>query len=314
MILVLCSAALVPMSAALAAGEGLDEKSLAIWERHWRSYAKQCAEFEGGFLVCPLYNKRYPSSAGMTVRQAEAALSKKVRIGGGGVLVTKTLKKPVEEAQAMAIPIPKIRAGEYGSLSSVQVKEVLGPESMLVQDLYLIEPDRVRQAYRADRKKVRLTGDTESADGQLEARYEHRQAVLARHKDKRHRSVKLRLEGFKTDGLMEGDRWSGPDGGGIWIVIAKAELYGSKRRLRQRWVAVSVDQVAWGLNEDVFVNLLRERGLDPEGLVGLILKQMAAQDPKTARGHVFHAILTGKPPGPTGSDAEAGGGGDKEEL
>ena len=69
-------------SQALAA-EGLDARTRPLWERHWRVYAQRCAEFEGGFLCCPKFDRRYPSSTGMTLRQAEAKLSERIKVGGG---------------------------------------------------------------------------------------------------------------------------------------------------------------------------------------------------------------------------------------
>ena len=309
--LVMCSVALLSALVAHADdGEVLSAQGRALWERHWRSYAMQCAEFEDGFLVCPLYDKRFPSGAGVTVRQAEAALQKKIRVGGGGVVVTKVQSKPVEEAEAVSLPIPKLKVGEYGYLASVKVEEVLGETSMRVEDLYLLDPERVRKDYRDDRKMVREAEEVDDADEQLEARYKHRQAVLDRHKDKRHRAVKLRLEGFDTVGLAEGDRWPGPEGEGLSVVIVKQEYYGSERRPKQRLVAVSVGHVDWGIGEEAFVRLLSEHGLDREGFVVLIQEQMAQRNPKAARGRVFQKIMTGKPKAPadtSNDEAEAGG-------
>jgi len=307
--LAVCSAVILSMSAPLTAGaaEDLSEQERALWERHWRSYAKQCAEFEVGFLVCPRYDKRYPSSAGMTVRQAEAELSQKVRVRGGGVVVTKTLTKPVEEAKAMALTIPKLKIGEYGYLASVEVDEVLGEKSMLVEDIYLIDPAKMREDFREDRKKVKKVEeangdeDIEDAEEQLDERYKYRRAVLDRQKEKRHHTVKIRLEGFSTAGLAKRDRWAGPDGEGIWVVIARDETYGRERRPRHRLVAVSLDKFKWRLTEEAFVRLLAERGLDRARLVGLIQERMAERKPAEARVQVLHAIQRGKAPESTES-------------
>jgi hypothetical protein len=78
------------------------------------------------------------------------------------------------------------------------------------------------------------------------------------------------------------------------VVIVKEESYGSDRRPRQRWVAVALDRVRWGLDEQAFVRLLNERGLDRTGFVDLVLKRMAGQDKQAGRRQVFSVILKGK--------------------
>jgi hypothetical protein len=285
-LLVLASATVTAVAA-----EGLDERTRPLWERHWRVYAKNSAAFEDGFVVCPAYDKRYPSDAGMTVRQAEVKLSRKVKEGGGGLVMTRTVKMPLAEAEAMALPITKLSVGRYGFLASVQVDEVLGPESMVVKDLYLIDPLRLRRDYRADRARAGRAGDRDTAEAELERMYAHRNALAERQKQKAHRSVVLRLEGFSTDGLARGERWAGPDGEGLQVVIVKPEAYGDERRPKQRLVAVSLREVRWGLDEREFVRLLAGRGLSPAGFVGLVMEKMAEHDPRTAKGRVFLALL-----------------------
>ncbi len=273
------------------AAEGLDPQTNQIWERHWRVYAQRCAEFEGEYLCAPEFDKRYPSSTGITVRQAEAELSEKVRVGGGGVVVTKTVKLPAAEAQAMALPIPKIKVGEYGFLASAEIDEVLGPRSMVVEDLYLIDPATYRRDYRADRAKARAAEDSDAAEVALAYVYTHRDALVERQKDKRHKNIVLRLEGYPTDGLNPGDRWAGPKGQGFPVLIVRAEYYGKQRRQKQRVVAVAVDDIRWGLQEDAFIRLLEARGLTPSAFVDLIMERMAEDDPKTAQKRVFASLL-----------------------
>jgi hypothetical protein len=282
------------MPGGAAAVEGLDRQTQQLWDRHWRVYAQRCAEFEGEYLCSPKYNKRYPSSTGLTVRQAEAKLSKKVRVGGSGIVTTRTVKMPIAEARAMALPIPKLKAGEYGQLASVEVIQVLSPTSMIVKDLYLIDPVVVTRDRRADRARARKARDSKAAEAELAYVYTRRDAVMKRQKDGKHRKVVLRLEGFSTDGLSEGERWAGPKGDGLAVLIVRPELYGSKRRAnKQRLVAVSVKKVRWGLDEQAFIRLLETRGLDPKSFVAIVMEKMAEDDPQTARQRVFSSLLPG---------------------
>ncbi len=281
------------MSSGVSAVEGLDPQTQQLWDRHWRVFAQKCAEFEGEYLCSPKYDRRYPSSTGMTLRQAEAKLSEKIRVGGSGIVMTKTVRMPVAEARAMVFPIPKMKVGEYGLLASVEVDEVLSPRSMLVTDVFLIDPVVMRRDYRADRAKARQAQDSKAAEASLAYVYTRRDAVLARQKDKKHRKIVLRLEGFSTDGLSEGERWTGPRGEGLAVLLVRPEVYGSKRRVRQRLVAVSVKKVRWGLDEAGFIKLLESRGLDPRGFVELVMEKMAEDDPKVAKQRVFNSLLPG---------------------
>lgn len=288
---IIVAVVLASVTGVAVAAEGLDERTRPLWERHWRVYAQRCAQFEDGFLCCPAYERRYPSSAGMTVRQAEVKLSQKVKVRGGGLVVTRTVKMPIGEAEAVALPIRKLSVGEYGFLASVEVDKVLGPKSMVVKNLYLIDPIRLRRDYRDDRARAGRADDRGASESELERMYTRRNALVERQKQKRHRAVVLRLEGFSTDGLTRGDRWGGPDGEGIQVVIVKPETYGSERRPKQRLVAVSFSAVRWGLDERGFVRLLSGRGLDPLGFVGLVMQKMAENDPQTATGRVFLSLL-----------------------
>ena len=285
----------VSLTGGLPAARGEDPKAQVVWEqlweRHWRVYAQRCAAFEGEFICAPKYDRRYPSSAGITVRQAEAKLSEKVRVGGAGIVMTKTVRAPEAEAQAIALPIPKIKIGEYGFFVSAQIVQVLGPKSMVIEDLYLIDPAVYKRDFRADRAKARQAEDGDAAEAALAYIYTHRDALVDRQKDKKHKRIVLRVEGYSTVGLMEGDRWAGPKGLGFSVLIARAEYDGSERRPRQRAVAVAVDQVRWGLQEEAFVQMLEARGLTRQSFVDLVMERMAAEAPETAQQQVFAALL-----------------------
>lgn len=303
--LITCSLVLVfSMSAAFGAAQGLDAPTLRLWERHWRVYAQRCAEFEGEFLCCPTYEKRYPSSRGITVRQAEAELSEKVKVSGMGVVITKTVKMPIGEAKAMALPIPGLTVGQYGFLASVEVDKTLGPTSMHVSDVYLIDPISLRSDYREDRDKAKDADDPDTAEDILEHMYSQRKKLVEQQKLKTHKKAVMRLEGFPTRGLTENQRWEGPRDEGIQILIVRQETYGSERRPRQRLVAVAMDQVKWGLDEDTFIKLLAARGLDPVKFVALVMEQMAEFDPKTAQQEIFTSLLPPPPTPPSESDTE----------
>ncbi len=273
------------------AAEGLDAQTRALWERHWRVYAQKCAEFEGGFVCVPAYDRRFPSSAGLTVRQAEAELAEKVKVRKANMVYTRTIKMPIGEAEAMANPIPKLAIGEYGYLASVEVVEVLGPTSVMVKDVLLIDTAKLNRDYRADRDRARQADDSDEADDVLEHLYEQRYALVEKQKQKAYTRAVLRIEGYMAQGLTEGERWAGPKGEGIQVVIVGQESYGPDRRPKQRLVAVAPDKVRLGLDEAGFIRLLETRGLAPASFVKRVMDTMAEHDPEEAEKLVFASLL-----------------------
>ncbi|MEZ6191517.1 MAG: hypothetical protein R3C45_09535 [Phycisphaerales bacterium] len=280
------------MPSVVPAAEGLDAQTQQLWERHWRVYAQKCAEFEGGFICCPAYDRRYPSSAGMTVRQAEAELAEKVKVRKANLVYTKTVKMPVGEAEAMANPIPKLAIGEYGFLASVEVVEVLGPTSVMVKDVALIDTAKLNRDYRADRELARQADDSDVADELLEHIYEQRYALVEKQKQKAYQRAVMRIDGYMAQGLTEGERWEGPKGEGIQVMIVSREDYGNERRPKQRLVAVSPEKLKLGLDEAGFIRFLQSRGLEPASFVKRVMDTMAENRPDDAEKMVFASLLT----------------------
>jgi len=271
---------------------GFDADTRRLWERHRRVFAQRCARIDDGFACCPAYDRRYPSSAGITVRQAHARLSETIKIHQANMVYTKTLRMPDAEAQAMAMPIPKLAVGEYGYLVSVRIDEILGPEEMIVSEPWLIDAARVNRDYRADRARARQAEDEDAAEAWVERIYEQRFALVDKQKDKHFTKATIRLVGFPTAGLSPDARWLGPADKGIQLFITGTETYGSERRPRTRFVAVALNKVRFGLDEAGFIELLETRGLTPASFIELVMDRMSEHDPDTARKMVFQALLT----------------------
>ncbi len=297
--LICCVVLLSGATVSFADMHGLDARDYQLWERHWRFFAQRCAKFEDEFICCPSYQQRYPSSAGITLREAQAKLTEKVDVGGPGVVITKTINMPKAEAQAMALPLPRMAVGEYGYLESVEVEEVLGTTSMFVTEPTLIDTSTVGKEYKADRAKARQADDPDAAEALLEYMYSQREALAERQKHSSFKKGEIRLEGFSTKGLSEGVRWDGPRGGGLQVLMVRQEVYGPERRPKLRFVAVALDKVEWGLDEQQFVALLKERGMNPKGFVDLVMAEMAKADPEPAQLEVFQHLL---PPVPDPSE------------
>lgn len=248
------------------------------------------------------------------MRQAEAELAEKVKVRKANMVYTKTIKMPVGEAEAMANPIPKLAIGEYGYLSSVEVVEVLGPTSVMVKGAALIDPAKLNRDYRADRERARQIDDADAADDMLEHMYEQRYALMEKQKQKGFARAVLRIDGYLAQGLTEGERWEGPKGEGIHIMVVGQEDYGNERRPKQRLVAVSPDKVRLGLDEAGFIRLLATRGLEPASFVKRVMDTMAEHRPDDAEQLVFASLLTpqavGYETGPADQASEDTGGGE----
>ncbi len=286
------------LMAQAGAKHGLDAETYQLWERHWRDYAQHCARFEDEFLCCPAYNKRYPSSAGMSLRDARQELSRKVKVRSAGMVRTKTIQMPLAEAEAMVNPIPRLAPGQYGYLHSVEVEEVLDATSLTIEEPLLIDAKTLAIEYKADRARARQADDSDTASDELEHRYARRMDLIDRQKHRAFSQAELRLVGFSTRGLAEGQRWTGPRDEGLRILVVKAEYDGSERRPRKRLVAAAVDQIRWGLSETDFITLLEARGLDPAGFVSLIQEEMKEHDKETAQLAVFDVLLPPEPEKP----------------
>ena len=57
-----------------------DPPTHALWQHHYRRYKILFLRFKGGYVGCPNYSQRYPSSAGLTVSEAATSLTRDVAV------------------------------------------------------------------------------------------------------------------------------------------------------------------------------------------------------------------------------------------
>lgn len=132
-----------------------DPPTHALWQHHYRRYKNLSLRLEGGYVGCPTYSQRYPSSAGLTVNEAATSLTRDVTVGDGALMRILTLKQPRAEAEAMARPIPNLEVGEYCHVLSVEIERIVGDDPMVVSRLHLINADALNRSYRSDRDRLR---------------------------------------------------------------------------------------------------------------------------------------------------------------
>jgi len=276
---------------------GRDPATYGDWRRTHGRLARACLpDGEGGYHVLPMYDRRYPSSAGMTVRAAKAELTRRVKekmFGEGPLVQTRIITPPDAEAEALAMPLPALEVGQYGYVHSVEVEAILGPESMVVEDIRLIDEDAVEDAKRADERRA---GRDDRAEAMVEAMYAQREALIERQDERDFRRAEVKLTGFDTAGAVEGERWAGPEGQGLQIAVVGYETYGSERRPKHRLVARPASDFGEGISETQFVELLEQRGLTPTQFVERIMQaHRQTLDRDAADRAVFAHLLPADP-------------------
>lgn len=278
----------------------VEPRVAAAWKTNWQRFASKFRPFEDGYIGLPNYDRRFASSAGLTPRTALARLREDLGERWGRTRLSKLVQPPEpEEALAMASAMPEPKLGRYGRLESVTVEEILGPDSMLVTDLVLIDETRLEQLKREDLEKWANRLERREARDVVEARFTVRDALAERQSDKVYR-MSYRLVGFGTRGLSRGSIYTGPKREGLNVGLVKTEDDGSsRRRVRVRAVLVPSDwflpaaatsREPAGLDQKQFVDLLAQYDLTPAQFIDE-LKALRKQDPETADALMMDSLL-----------------------
>lgn len=255
-------------------GDPVESSVYRAWARNYRQFARYCGEFEGEFLVVPSYDRRTPSSRGLTIARATDELTETWRETINGISRNFMREPQREEVEAYATILPGVRTGTYGHLDSVEVVSILGPEEMLVTNLWLIDTDAVGEQYERDRRRARAN-DARDIDDQLDELYRYRLELKERQEEDEVYEQTHRLVGYETRGLAEGVRWAGPEDEGLQVAVMRWEVpeadaedddSGRRRRGRSRqqdprMVLINPGPVLRGpLDERAMVRLLDARG------------------------------------------------------
>ncbi len=276
---------------------GMDPATYDNWRRNHGRFARAVlADNAGGYFVLPMYDRRYPSSTAKTVSAARAELTRRVKesmYGSGSMVHTRIIQPPQAEAEALAMMLPALEVGQYGYIHSAEVVEVLGPDEMIVEDIWLIDERAMDEARRADERRAKDADNTREV---IDAMYEQREALADRQDERDFRRATVRLKGFHTAGTMRGQRWLGPDEKGLQIAVVGKEAYGPERRPKFRLLAMPPDAFGEGVSETQFIELLEQRGLTPTQFVELIMEQhRATLDRAAADRAVFTRLLPQDP-------------------
>ncbi|MEM6553165.1 MAG: hypothetical protein AAF750_13690 [Planctomycetota bacterium] len=265
------------------------------WNVNWKTFAVDGMVFENQYILVPQFDRRYPSSAGLSLTTARRQLTAEVGDAADSAALRRGYRPPPEELQYYISTLPRLDVGQYGNIHSVEVDDVLGPTSMVVSELWLIDSDAVRIAKRVEREAAEKRGREIDRDTQ-ELNFAVRDRIARQQRDRKFRGP-FRLEGFPTRGLSPGQRYRGPDLKGLQVIIAYPELAKSRfGRGRPRLVIIPVDAFVrrGGLTEPQFADLLDDRGLTPESFLEA-LRDARDADRFTAEAQILDSLL---PPPP----------------
>lgn len=242
-----------------------------IWRRNWPLYARSCIVFEGDYAFCPGYSPQTPSSLGKTARQLIAESSREVRVRDGVLIRSRTITMPREEAEALANALPRLEVGAYGYIHSMRVDEILGPEEMIVSDIWLIDEEDLQRQIDADERVMqRARMDAAEQDRQIELRYGQRRKLVET-QDERDFAQPVRLVGVNTRTVREKQRYTPP--AGLQIALVKRDPPESRRR-EGRLVATPATQFGRGVSEAQFLEMLTARDYTQASFAALISHEL----------------------------------------
>lgn len=267
------------------------------WNLNWRAFAADAMVFENRYVIVPRFDRRFPTSAGLSAISARGRLLAEVGDSADTAALRRRYRPPAEEVKLFGTTLPRLGLGQYGMIHSVEVLDVLGPTSMLVGELWLIDADAVRATMREEREEAERRNRELDRDAQ-ELDFFVRASLANRQRDRAYRGP-FRLEGFPTRGLSPGHRYRGPNLDGLHIIVAFVEVTETRRRRsRGRGVLIPVDTFvrSGGLTEAQFADLLDDRGLTPASFLHE-LRAARDADRSTAEDVILDRLL---PPIPEG--------------
>ena len=224
-----------------------------LYQQHSRTIAKQYFAIGGDYAPILDYDPKFPSSAKETLATAKARMTT-TRVDRVGLITKKVTVPPIStEAEAVAMGLPSFETGAWGYIHSAEIAEIVGPEELLIKNLWLVDAESLRSVdYR---EKV------------------ERDKLARRQGDWNFGGNLMRLHGYPTAGLKIADRIgiTGKGGKPLQICILGSEAQKNVFK-PQRPIATLTTKFAAGLDEKQFEDLLAKRNLTRTDFVNLFLE------------------------------------------
>lgn len=204
-----------------------------MWEAHWYRFARRYALLDDQPILCATYDRRYPSSRGQSVQQVIETTAREVEVRiATNMTQRQRILMPRDEAEYLAHIIPALAVGQYGHIHSARVTRILGPDEMLLEDVWLIDANDLAQRIAADRaewsRRARAAerarqndrpntrnnsvdledpgNDPNALRQAVDRRYGQRQKIADQQRERGFSAV-LHVKGYDTTGLEPGKRW-----------------------------------------------------------------------------------------------------------
>ena len=208
--------------------EGLTSAQRRIFQNYTRLYCQQFFKFEDRFVLLPNYERSRENSTGRSYDQAFEEMTEKKTIYPAGNTIPKEIQIKPETAEVIvaAKMIPAIDVGHYGFVNSVTVKDIIGPNEMIVTSIELIPQSEVSKFEELDKQaqESALFGVEQIDEEQLQEankKYVYRRAAAERQKAYLYSSY--RLLGYNTKDLNPGDKYFGPQKKGMQVAVMSTD-------------------------------------------------------------------------------------------
>ncbi|MFN3168261.1 MAG: hypothetical protein ACE37H_14475 [Phycisphaeraceae bacterium] len=179
--------------------EGLDRDQRRVYQAYTRLFCEQFFRFgDKRFVILPNHDRKRENSSGRTYDQAfeQMTITRTIR-RNGAIREVKEYPEPAEVI-ADAKVIPAIDVGHFGYIHSATIKDILGPDEMIIESIVLITKQDVGKKNNTLRKKL----------------FE---------RQKQYEGKTHRLLGFDTKGLKPGQTFAGPAGKGIHLAVMSTD-------------------------------------------------------------------------------------------
>lgn len=313
-----------------SAGPSLEEQREAaridrLWNRMWREAAPFYIEHDGGFVCVPGYDRRLPSSAGISFDDyREQSAWDQEYTDERGREQTRRLVKPEEEAMAAVGSIPEVAVGQYGYIHSGNIERIVDDSTLILEDIWLLDAEAAEEEKKELKADV-LAGIGEDIEGAIRNRgrnerrnrgdgilrrraaenesidwaFEERTAAARRQRGRAFSRYAWEVVGYRTNRLAEDARW--PSGRaaeeGLQLIIV--EVSGTNV------TAVPASALGRGLTEVQFLDCLAERGLTKAQFV-----EMVTEAKRASRNDYMDIVIAQL----EGEESPAEGGNDTVEL
>ncbi|MCE9590615.1 MAG: hypothetical protein K8S99_08845 [Planctomycetes bacterium] len=245
-----------------------------MWARYWPIFAKRFYKFGDDYVAFD-YDPKFANSRHLSSSEAIEKLTRVVETRSNTMVTSHRISPPRAEVDAIAKALPDMRVGAYGYVHSWTVEEIIGPDEMMVSQIWLID----REQMNRERDEMhRQTGWSDEARNEVKARFKERDELAQRQQNDNYWR-RLKVVGIPTRSLVPGVRWSGPkNDAGIQVAVLgalrqrrNAEGYWDNRQVA---VLLAAERLKAGLSEADFKAMLAKSGYTPDQFTKLVSAEL----------------------------------------